>query len=100
MSDTAWTVNQGGASGSTENGVASPGHTGTEGSNLSPSSSESAANLTFSIKGAPPVAGHDRRFVLQAHDCCSQDRSLLDCKAFAALLTPTAHSLVAEIRIG
>jgi hypothetical protein len=41
MSDTAWTVNQGGASGSTGNGVASPGHTGTEGSNPSPSSGES-----------------------------------------------------------
>ena len=45
MGDTAWTVNQGGASGSTGNGVASPGHTGTEGSNLSPSSGESCANL-------------------------------------------------------
>ena len=27
MGDTSWTVNQGGASGSTGNGVASPGHT-------------------------------------------------------------------------
>jgi hypothetical protein len=55
MSDTAWTVNQGGASGSTGNGVASPGHTGTEGSNPSPSSGESSANLT-----GPRGAAHRR----------------------------------------
>ena len=55
MSDTAWTVNQGGASGSTGNGVASPGHTGTEGSNPSPSSGGSSANLT-----GPRGAAHRR----------------------------------------